>query len=262
MLKNKVNKKKKKAFTLAEVLITLGIIGVVAALTIPTLVENEQKVQYATGLKKAYMELQTFFKQYIADEGVTELRQTDLYDGVTAFADASRQDKFDTAIKKYFKVLKTCKIGDGSCNIDEKYLTKEGTNPTFSGANKYVFYTADGIAFAVQMPLSCNPDNTKTGKMKALCGNISVDVNGAKSPNREGRDFHVFFAIGHDGTLFPMNGMDWSIWSKDPATWESDASYWKVTPTCCGSPGISEFPAGTYGQCIPRIMEDGWQMNY
>lgn len=51
--KNKQNHKKfKNAFTLAEVLITLGIIGVVAAMTLPTLIANYQKQVYANGLKK------------------------------------------------------------------------------------------------------------------------------------------------------------------------------------------------------------------
>jgi len=49
-----LKKGNKKGFTLAEVLITLGIIGVVASLTIPTLMANYQKVQYVTGLKRAY----------------------------------------------------------------------------------------------------------------------------------------------------------------------------------------------------------------
>lgn len=44
----------KKAFTLSEVLITLGIIGVVAALTIPSVVNNYKKQQFRTGLKKEY----------------------------------------------------------------------------------------------------------------------------------------------------------------------------------------------------------------
>jgi prepilin-type N-terminal cleavage/methylation domain-containing protein len=48
------NAKYRLAFTLAEVLITLAIIGIVAALTIPTLVNNYQKTQYVTQLKKAY----------------------------------------------------------------------------------------------------------------------------------------------------------------------------------------------------------------
>ena len=44
---------KRIAFTLAEVLITLGIIGVVAALTIPTLIQKYEKQVYITQLKKA-----------------------------------------------------------------------------------------------------------------------------------------------------------------------------------------------------------------
>ena len=43
----------KPAFTLAEVLITLGIIGVVAAMTIPTLISNTNGAQFKTGFKKA-----------------------------------------------------------------------------------------------------------------------------------------------------------------------------------------------------------------
>ena len=48
-----------KAFTLAEVLITLGIIGIVAAMTLPILIGKYQKMQTATQLKKAYKRLQT-----------------------------------------------------------------------------------------------------------------------------------------------------------------------------------------------------------
>ena len=52
----------KKAFTLAEVLITLGIIGVVAALTMPALIANYKKQQTIVQLKKAYTTLAQGFK--------------------------------------------------------------------------------------------------------------------------------------------------------------------------------------------------------
>ena len=45
---------KKNGFTLAEVLITLGIIGVVAAITLPTVIQNYQKQVLVTQLKKMY----------------------------------------------------------------------------------------------------------------------------------------------------------------------------------------------------------------
>ncbi len=45
---------KNKGFTMAEVLITLGIIGVVAAMTLPTLINNNRNKALETGLKRSY----------------------------------------------------------------------------------------------------------------------------------------------------------------------------------------------------------------
>lgn len=56
-------------FTLSEVLITLGIIGVVAALTIPTLVANYRKKVVVSKVKKAYSTLQQAVKLSEADNG-------------------------------------------------------------------------------------------------------------------------------------------------------------------------------------------------
>ncbi len=61
--------KKKNAFTLAEVLITLGIIGVVAAMTLPTLVQKHQKKVIATRLKQTYSQLYQALNMAQADYG-------------------------------------------------------------------------------------------------------------------------------------------------------------------------------------------------
>lgn len=66
-------------FTLAEVLITLGIIGIVAALTIPTLINNYQKKAYIAALQKTYSQTQNAFKLMMADEGVDFLSQTKFF---------------------------------------------------------------------------------------------------------------------------------------------------------------------------------------
>ena len=58
-----------QAFTLAEVLITLGIIGVVAAMTLPVLIQNYQKKATATSVKKAYSELNQIIDRAKADYG-------------------------------------------------------------------------------------------------------------------------------------------------------------------------------------------------
>lgn len=62
-------KYKKIGFTLAEILITLGVIGIVAALTIPTLITEYQKKTTALGVKKAYSELNQILRMAIADHG-------------------------------------------------------------------------------------------------------------------------------------------------------------------------------------------------
>ena len=59
----------KTAFTLAEVLITLGIIGVVAALTLPALIQNNRNKELQTGLKKAYSVISQALDMYQAETG-------------------------------------------------------------------------------------------------------------------------------------------------------------------------------------------------
>lgn len=70
---------RKTAFTLAEVLITLGIIGVVAAMTLPTLIQQHQKQVYVTQLQKAVNTWDNMMRKMQADEGVTELKDTELF---------------------------------------------------------------------------------------------------------------------------------------------------------------------------------------
>lgn len=66
---------KNYGFTLAEVLVTLGIIGVVSAMTIPTLMQNHQKKTYVTQLHKVYNELQQAFLQYRNDKNAVSLSE-------------------------------------------------------------------------------------------------------------------------------------------------------------------------------------------
>lgn len=67
-----VTKKRKLAFTLAEVLITLGIIGIVAAITIPQLVNNYKAKRLRTQFLKSYSTIQQAFKEMEADDVSTD----------------------------------------------------------------------------------------------------------------------------------------------------------------------------------------------
>ncbi len=94
---------KRQAFTLAEVLITLGIIGVVAALTLPALINNYEKSVVETRMQKFYTNINAALKLSIVENGdmVDWTFPQDYYD-----ADGSEQF-FNTYLKNNLQYLKT-----------------------------------------------------------------------------------------------------------------------------------------------------------
>ena len=165
---------KKCAFTLAEVLITLGIIGVVAAMTLPTLIQNHQKQTYVTGLKKAYANLQNAFAKMAYDEGVTDWSQT--YCANAALQDCSGIDVILIKDKR---------------EICLESLKKQINVVSYSVNENAFFKTVDGMiytpAFGVRDSIEYNSILT------LVLSYVYVDVNGDKGPNKWGRDKFVFF---------------------------------------------------------------------
>lgn len=185
----------KKAFTLAEVLITLGIIGIVASLTIPTLVNNYRKKQFETGLKKEYSVLLQALDMYKQDNE-TPLKKEDT-DQLHA--------EFKNKIKPYLKILVDC--GDSQAGGSEAKCVQNGnftqdkkyTYKTYSGniAKKDLFDDGQIILNDGSHLLFENPGD----------GNdvyVSIDVNGYKKlPNKWGEDVFTF-QLMNDGKLLPM----------------------------------------------------------
>lgn len=182
----------KKAFTLAEVLITLGIIGVVAALTIPTLVNNYRKKQFETGLKKEYSVLLQALDMYKQDNE-TPLKKED----------CATHAAFKKAIQPYLKVLVDCgnanDNGAGKC-LKTAYEANNPTYKTFSGNPAREILFDDG-----QLILNDGSQLffENSGGYKAPVY-VSIDVNGYnKLPNKWGEDLFTF-QLMDDGKLLPM----------------------------------------------------------
>ena len=258
---------KRFGFTLAEVLITLGVIGIVAAMTIPTLINNYQKSQYVTQLKKGYVTFQAGLKGYMASQGVSNLGDTDLfsaedeYDEEGDFENASRQSLIDGAIRKAFpSVIKTCKYGDNSCLISGyTYLGSPGAYSMF-GPTNYNFCLADGMCFSLYLEFFCSYDPATPGPMKGACGEVVIDVNGAKKPNKRGRD--VFnFMLGPTGDIFPYRSVAWAI-SSMGANYQGTGEYWQEDTSACGSINSANVSGVDGNGCAARIMDESWQMNY
>ena len=203
----------KKAFTLAEVLITLGIIGVVAALTIPTLVNNYRKKQFETGLKKEYSVLLQALDMYKQDNE-TPLKKED--------TDQSHGE-FKNKIKPYLKILVDC--GDEQAG---KYEAKCVQNGYYTQDKKYTYKTYSGNI--------ANEDLFDDGQIILNDGShllfenvgnsgavfVSIDVNGYnKLPNKWGEDVFTF-QLMNDGKLLPMGAEGTSF--RNTATYCSKTS--------------------------------------
>ncbi len=245
---------KRIAFTLAEVLISLGIIGVVCAMTIPTLIANTQHAEYVTALKKFYTNFNQVLSQIANDSGCPgNLECTGL------FATGTTHATLGDELVKYVKVTKNCRTDtttDAACwpvNTNEVY-NGTGTNYNYNNDSAYKFITADGMSIWMQNYANdCNTptysNNPALGYMTQTCGTIVVDVNGLKEPNYYGRDTFFFFITNGKGTLlYPQGGAD----DKYGGT-----EYWwdGATKRCIGANNDGFYCAG-------RIIEQGWQMTY
>ena len=155
---------KSAAFTLAEVLITLGIIGVVAAMTMPSLMQNYKRQQATARIKKF---VSVINQALISAENDLGPREDWVIEG-----DASTEGNSDyaynflnTYIKPYIK----------SDDIEKRRLF---------GMNMATLRFVDGSQMSVKV---------------GACYDIFYDINGEKGPNEKGRDIFVFILCKNGG---------------------------------------------------------------
>src|SRR5574344_457712 len=130
---------KKHGFTLAEVLIALAVVGIIAGITIPALVNRYNDKAFKTMYKKERLTLLSALDIYMTDSGKTSLRSTQITtsDGVTNF------------LKDYMRTS-TCTGGKtGSCFADT-YKTSDGNtvNSCISGLSS-CFLSKDGAGICM-----------------------------------------------------------------------------------------------------------------
>lgn len=212
----------KTAFTMAEILLSLTIIGVVAAITLPSLTGNINERTWNTQRKALYAR----FSQAIA-----------LMPNLNGYGstDTDAAETFITA--GLAKVLKTNNICDNThlqdCGIPANYTTMNGSkksfpttlselNPCFtsvdinepetsqvykyshSDTNAAALETANGESIAVFYRPDCQADLKETGRIyvqNKICAHFVYDLNGTKGPNTVGKD------IGFITALYPTDSV-------------------------------------------------------
>ena len=240
---------KKTGFTLAEVLITLGIIGVVAAMTIPTLITNYQKKQFEAQFAKTYSTIMNGFRLYLADQYCTTSVCSPIQDYYLEAYDENYTN-IDKMFNSAFKVSKICRGNDeiSECMPEKMYGIDGEEVDMNTPTEKYSVIFADGSSLT-----------GVGGFYGALL--LLMDTNGPSAPNTYGKDLFMFVMDvstvrqAHLPLMFP-----WGDSNAGPSWW----SPWHEDASMCGEKGQKIKPSdNTNGQgCGARIIEEGFKINY
>ena len=197
----------KVAFTLAEVLITLGVIGVVAALTLPALITNIQNKGYVEGLNKTYSVLQNVTNLIVNEEGQPSNWILNAY--------SLRTNEPNKVVAQYYvsrmKVAKYCgflgnEYRDESCVITNDNYDLKG--------NKAEYTIGAGFLYDFTYPILLEDGSSVALKFRSNTGGgyfwgfpditFIVDVNGKKKPNKVGRDIFFLYLNKDSSKIYPF----------------------------------------------------------
>lgn len=237
---------KLRGFTLAEALLALAILGVVAAMTIPMLANSHQKQVCSASLSTAVSDIENAMSAMIMGEGADILTETEFYNSESV-------DGASAALGKYFEIQKsqdspsdfygTSSVkGLDASQVElpegNSYLSKKGALYIFKKSEDEDKNMSDAEALAKGTNLS----------KKAY--DLVIDVNGAKKPNTVGRDIFGF-AVGDDGHLYPYGGEDYAKYS-ETGTWKDNEGAY----SCTDGNSVSGWG------CTARLIEHVYKMDY
>ncbi len=217
------DKKVKAAFTLAEVLITLAIIGIVAAMTIPTLVSNYQKKQTVVKLKQAYALLQQLMQFSVMENGSPSKWDYDL-DNISF-------------INKYFapyvKIMGITDVYDFK-SLDGNVHGKNISQVAQLTNGNTLFYLPHINGTVIWLTLI-------------------VDLNGKSNPNIVGKDIFVFSFVNDKLTTYDQ------YWQMDGMSYSRNFLLIPGTSGQC-NPKAAGGVIGAGSFCSRLIEMDGWEI--
>lgn len=227
-------------FTLAEVLITLGIIGIVAALTIPALIANAQDRQFRAAYKKSIADISQAMK----------LVYNDTEETYTAI-DWIQMPVYFCNLQKHMKV-QTSGIKCDEVTEDTKYTSsaewpKNSENTYWDYQHNWYNKQKEKQSLnGGYLPLTYTLMNGSMVNFNCY-SHIFVDVNGIKGPNTIGRD--IYFMYFTDGATSPYTGFRKSTSS--------------ITPNGCTRNGSNSTPNLTKDNYVDDCIHgSGWGCSF
>ena len=196
---NKQKLKNPNGFTLAEVLITLVIIGVIAAMVVPTIIQNSNESATVSKVKKGLSILGQ--AKILAEAQHGPIADWDYQ--VNANTNQSRTN-FVNYIKPYLSVVKLCSNAF-DCALPQHILTLNGNTYNPDSNTFYGFVLSDGSTMFLFTP-TIGKCSYESNGISNQCAYVMQDVNGEKEPNTYGRD--IFFYYITSNGVFPYTQND------------------------------------------------------
>lgn len=206
-------------FTLSEVLISLTIIGVIAALSVPALLQRTSEAKLQVAYKKAFAQANQAILAAGDDTSPVMMKEKSYAYTSDATEAQIFSDNFE-AFKTQFKVIKSCT----SANFNECWATTEKFNnaPNTTTAFDKGFVSADGMYWVMWTYTGAN---VRSG--------VLVDVNGAKAPNHLGHDvFPLYFVTRGFSFTAPTSQDSGTVAQALPHT----IDYTSASASVCPSP--------------------------
>lgn len=236
----------RKGFTLSEVLITLGVVGIVAVLTIPGVMKNYQNRMYTAQLQKVYSQISDAVQAIMSDEHTDNFKETSAA-AATSCSDGNTRANCSQGVpyffNKYFKSVRKNCLADNSCVNSSSGFYKTISNASITGFSGYGTYV-----YCIQLVSGAalcgfyNPSNH--------CLSMTVDVNGLAQPNVIGRD--VFSMDIHENGFVSDYSSGCVMTSEGPSK--------GAAPSHCSTGTGTAFE--TAGGCLRSVIESGWKMEY
>lgn len=271
---------KKYGFTLAEALIVLGLIGVVASLTTPMLITNIRNNMNASRLSATVSTLENAFTTMLSKEDVDP--ENLLFDTEAWRNFSNDKAGFAGEMGKFLNIEGFREFSSGEDVKTEFYAGGKGPFVLNSNGSKNSDVNDTLAGYFVETPenasgnhtlvlkngavvfMIINTPNQKTdeeidailaagGGITSIAADIWIDVNGTESPNTLGKDIFAFY-LGHNGKLYPLGGRSVGVYDNvaNPLLWNAAGG------RNCQNGSIA---GGGYG-CTARVVEEGYKINY
>lgn len=195
-------------FTLSEVLITLGIIGIVAAITLPSINNNIKNHTLRSQFQKQYRNIYTAINEIEFENGLPyECGQEN---GVYTITECQT---FWEAFFNKFNIVNTCQYTSQNCSPIYKTLTEvknagggsSNQSCSFFGNNSsdYLVYKLPDGAYIIKTQVANSPHQVYFG----------VDINGEKGPNKWGYDL-FYMTIDRRNDKLQLSDSTCALWEK------------------------------------------------